>query len=584
MKLELLKGSRTRILATLILAIAAIFVVRLFYLQILQHDHYVTIAKQTQESRFTIPASRGEIYAMNGDTPDQLVLNESVYTVFADPFTVDDKAKVVDSLKQIAGGNVRPNFDQLLDLKQTRYQVLANKLTRTQADKLKALNLSGIGFQEVSQRVYPEGTLASQILGFVDTNGAGQYGVEQYENDALNGKDGLLQAVTDVSKVPLTIGKDNTSIPAQNGKNLVLTVDRNVQSQVESVLAADMQKLGVKNGSVLVMDPNNGKVLAMANNPTFDPANYGQVADVADFNNNTISAPYEPGSDVKTYTLATGIDKGVVKASDTYNNTDHIKVDDITVSNATLGHTGNITFQTALLYSLNTGFVTVAERLGDGTNITKSARDIMYDYFHNRFGLGSLTGIELANEQAGTVISPDDPSGQGNAVRYSNMAFGQGLDATLIQVASGFSAIVNGGDYYKPTVINGYMADDGTFQKVADPKPLRANIIEKSTSDQIKEATHDARAESFPNIDKRGYYIGGKTGTSQVIINGQYSTTETVGTYLGFGGGSEDSPQYVIMVQVSGKDQILGGAQQALPIFTDISNWMLGYLKIQPKG
>jgi len=584
MKLELLKGSRTRILAAVILAIVAIFVVRLFYLQVIQHDYYVGLAKQEQQSRFVIPASRGEIYAMNGDTPAQLVLNESVYTVFADPVTVDDKAKVVDSLRQIAGGNVRPNFDQLLDLKNSRYQILANKLSRTQADKLKALDLHGIGFQQVSQRVYPEGSLASQILGFVDTNEQGQYGIEQYENDALKGKDGLLQAVTDVSNVPLTIGNDNISIPKQDGKNIVLTVDRNIQSHVESTLAADMQKEGVKNGSVLVMDPNTGKVLAMANNPTYDPANYGQTADVADFNNNTISAPYEPGSDVKTYTLATGIDKGVVKASDTYDNTDHIKVDDITVSNATLGHTGNITFQTALLYSLNTGFVTVAERLGDGTNITKSARDIMYDYFHNRFGLGNLTGIELANEQPGTVISPDDPNGQGNAVRYSNMAFGQGLDATLIQVASGFSAIVNGGNYYKPTIINGYIGDDGSFQEVATPKPIRSNIIQKTTSDQIKEATHDARAQSFGRTDKQGYYIGGKTGTSQVIINGQYSTSETIGTYLGFGGGSEDSPQYVIMVQVSGHDQILGGAQQALPIFTDISNWMLDYLKIQPKG
>lgn len=583
MKLELLKGSRTRILAAVILAIVAIFVVRLFYLQVIKHDYYVGLAKAEQESRFVIPASRGEIYAMSGADTVPMVMNETVYTVFADPVTVNDKAKVVDTLRQVAGGNVRTDFDKLLDNKNSRYQILATKLTRVQADKIKAADLSGIGFQAVSQRVYPEGGLGAQILGFVDTTGQGQYGLEGYENNALKGVDGYLKAVTDVNNVPLTIGNDNISQPAQNGKNIVLSIDRNVQSHVESTLATDMQKLGVKDGSVLVMDPNTGKVLAMANNPTYDPANYGQTADAADFNNNTISAPYEPGSDVKTYTLATGIDKGVVKASDTYNNTDHIKVDDITVSNATLGHTGNITFQTALLYSLNTGFVTVAERLGDGTNITKSARDIMYDYFHNRFGLGSLTGIELANEQPGTVISPDDPSGQGNAVRYSNMAFGQGLDATLIQVASGFSAIVNGGNYYKPTVINGYMTDGG-FQEVPTPKPLRANIIQKSTSDQIKVATHDARAVSFGKTDKPGYYVGGKTGTSQVVVNGQYSNTETVGTYLGFGGGSEDSPQYVIMVQVSGQGQELGGAQQALPIFTDISNWMLDYLKIQPKG
>jgi cell division protein FtsI/penicillin-binding protein 2 len=566
-----------------ILAIVAIFVVRLFYLQVVKHDYYVGLAKQEQESRFVIPASRGEIYAKSGSTPVQLVMNETVYTVFADPATVKDKSKVIDTLRQIAGGNVRPDFDKLLDKKGSRYEVLANKLTKVQADKMKAVDLNGIGFQAVSQRVYPEKGLAAQILGFVDTTGQGQYGLEGYENSALKGKDGLLQAVTDVSNVPLTIGNDNIRIPKQDGKNIVLSVDRNVQQHVEDALVAGLKKNGAKKGSVLVMDPNNGKVLAMANLPTYDPAAYNQVGDVADFNNDTISAPYEPGSDVKTYTLATGIDKNVVKASDTYNNTDHIQVGDITVSNATLGHTGNITFQTALTWSLNTGFVTVAERLGDGTNITKSARDVMYDYFHNRLGLGSLTGIELANEAPGTVISPDAPDGQGNAVRYSNMAFGQGLDATLIQVATGFSALVNGGNYYKPTVIDGYMTD-GIFDQNAAPQPLRANVVAKSTSDQVKIATHDARAVSFGRTDKAGYYVGGKTGTSQVIINGQYSNNETIGTYLGYGGGSIDSPRYVIMVQVSGADQVLGGAQDALPIFTDISNWMLDYLKIQPKG
>jgi cell division protein FtsI/penicillin-binding protein 2 len=583
MKLELLKGSRTRILAAVILAIVAIFVVRLFYLQVVKHDYYVGLAKQEQESRFVIPASRGEIYAKSGSTPVQLVMNETVYTVFADPATIKDKAKVVDTLRQIAGGNVRTDFDKLLDKKGSRYEVLANKLTKVQADKMKAADLNGIGFQAVSQRVYPEKGLAAQILGFVDTTGQGQYGIEGYENSALKGTDGLLQAVTDVSNVPLTIGNDNIRIPKQDGKNIVLSVDRNVQQHVEDALAAGLKRSGAKKGSALVMDPNTGKVLAMANLPTYDPANYNQVTDVANFNNDTISAPYEPGSDVKTYTLATGIDKNVVKASDTYNNTDHIQVGDITVSNATLGHTGNITFQTALTWSLNTGFVTIAERLGDGTNITKSARDVMYDYFHNRLGLGSLTGIELANEAPGTVISPDAPDGQGNAVRYSNMAFGQGLDATLIQVASGFSALVNGGNYYKPTIIDGVI-NNGDFVQDKAPVPLRTNVVAKSTSDQVKTATHDARATSFGRTDKAGYYVGGKTGTSQVIINGQYSNDETIGTYLGYGGGSINSPRYVIMVQVSGADQKLGGAQDALPIFTDMSNWMLDYLKIQPKG
>lgn len=579
MNLELQKGSRSRILAAVILGVVAIFVLRLFYLQVIQYQHYVGLATQEQQSRFIIPASRGRIYAKSGSTPVPMVMNEKVYTVFVDPVTITNKDKVVETMRKVAGGNMRTDFDKLLDKTDTRYQIIATKLTRVQADKIKNEGLHGVGFQEVSQRVYPEGSLGAQILGFVNNAGVGNYGVESYADKDLSGTDGLLQVVTDISNVPLTIGNNNIREPKKDGKDIVLTIDRNVQSQVEASLAAGLEKTGAKKGSAIVMDPRTGKILAMANLPTYNPAEYNKVEDVAVFNNNTISAPYEPGSDVKTFTLATGIDKNVVKASDTYNNTDSINIAGTSIGNATKGHTGIISFQTALTWSLNTGFVTIAQRLGDGQNITRGARDTMYEYFHNRFRLGQKTGVELANEASGTVIAPDEV--QGNAFRYSNMAFGQGLDATLIQVASGFSALVNGGDYYKPTVVDGYMVN-GEFQQNAAPTPLQASVVRKSTSDQIKTATHDARAYAFGYKDKQGYYVGGKTGTSQVSASGGYSSTETIGTYLGFGGG--DETEYVIMVEVSGKDQVLQGARDALPIFTDISNWMIDYLKIHPKG
>lgn len=580
MKLELLRGSRSRILATLIFVIMAIFVGRLFYLQIIQHNHYVELAQEEQLSQFKLPASRGAIYAKNGTEPVQLVMNEKVYTVFVDPVVVDDKPKVVDVMRKIAGGNVRTDFDKLIDRRDTRYQIIATKVTRIQADKIKAEGLHGVGFQEVSQRVYPEGQLAAQVLGFVNTEGIGNYGVESALNDELTGKDGVLKTVTDVSNIPLTIGNNNVRIPAINGKNIVLSIDRNVQSHAEQALAAGLQRTGADHGSVLVMNPKTGRVLAMANLPTYNPGEYYKVEDAAAFNNGTISAPYEPGSDVKTFTMATGIDKGVVKADDTYNNTDYIEVDDRTITNATKGHTGVITFQTALTWSLNTGFVTVAQRLGNGKEITLKARQTMYEYFHDKFRLGKKTGIELANEARGTVISPDEVDG--NAVRYSNMSFGQGLDATMIQVASGFSAMINGGNYYKPTILDGYIDDDGKYHQNPNPSPIESSIIAKSTSDQMRVMMQTARASSFGYLDKAGYSIGGKTGTSQVIVNGEYSDTETIGTYLGYGGA--DSPEYVIMIEVSGKDKQLQGARDALPIFTDISNWMLDYLKIQPKG
>jgi len=580
MNLHLQKGSRSRILAAAIFIIVAIFVGRLFYLQVIQHDYYVGLAEEEQVTRLKIPASRGLIYAKNGDEPVQLAMNETVYTVFADPQTITDKEKVVEVLRNVAGGNVRTGFDTFLDRKESRYQILATKLSRVQADKIKEEGLSGVGFQAVSQRIYPEGSLAAQVLGFVNTEGVGNYGIEGYMDDQLKGVDGKLESVTDVSKVPLTIGNRNVNIPAKNGANVVLSLDRNIQSHVEQALKAGLERTGATEGSVLVMDPRNGKVMAMANSPTYSPAEYYKVEDAAAFNNGAISTPYEPGSSIKTYTLATGIDKGVVRASDTYNNTDSIKIgDNYVVGNATLGQTGIISFQHALTWSLNTGFVTIAQRLGDGKSVTRESRDTMYEYFHDRLRLGEKTGIELANEAKGSVFSPDEV--QGNSVRYATMSFGQGLDTTLIQVASGFSALINGGDYYKPTIIDGYMTDEG-FEQVKTPEPIERGVVAKSTSDQILHATQQARASSFGQFDKPGYYIGGKTGTSQVSDAGGYSDTETIASYLGYGGG--DQTEYVIMVRVSGKDKILQGARDALPIFTDISNWMLDYLKIQPKG
>jgi cell division protein FtsI/penicillin-binding protein 2 len=582
MQLDLKIGSRPRILAILTLVIMAIFVIRLFYLQIIQHDYYVTQANKEQLKQLVIPAKRGEIYAMDAGSPVKLVLNETVYTVFADPKVVDKPQEMTDLIHKVAGGNARSDLDALLAKKESRYQILATKVTRKQAELMKKSHLKGLGFQEETQRVYPEGQLAAQTLGFVDGEGKGRYGVEQQLDQRLTGSNGLLQSVTDVSNVPLTIGNNNINKPAKNGDNVVLTVDRNVQAYSERALADGLKKSKATNGSVMVMDPQSGKVLAMANLPTYNPAEFNKVQDAAAFNNGTVSAPYEPGSDVKTLTMATGLDKGVVEPNSTYNNTDSIKIEDRTITNATKGQTGNITFQHALNYSLNTGFVTVAERLGDGNNITRGARDIMYDYFHNKFGLGQLTGIEVAGEVQGTVIPPTDPDG--GAVRYSNMAFGQGLDVTMVQVCAAFGTIINGGTYYTPTVLGGTMNDDGTTFTPAAAKPAKQNVVASATSSKVRAMIHEARSAFYAAQDKKGYYVGGKTGTSQTIENGKYVDNQTVGTYLGFGGDSEATPRYVIMVQVSGKGMNLAGNTDALPIFTDISNWMLDYLKLQPKG
>jgi cell division protein FtsI/penicillin-binding protein 2 len=235
--------------------------------------------------------------------------------------------------------------------------------------------------------------------------------------------------------------------------------------------------------------------------------------------------------------------------------------------------------QTALEWSLNTGFVTIAERLGDGTSITRTARDTMYQYFHDRLGIGTLTGIELANEAPGSLAAPS--TSEGNAVKYANVSFGQGMDATMVQVASGFSALINGGTYYKPTVISGSM-NDGQYVAKDTVPPVATGIVSADTSNTLRAMMQQARRSAFGSQDKAGYSIGGKTGTAQVAVPGGYSKTESIGSYLGYGG--TDTPEYVIMVAVSGKDKAFQGSTHAMPIFNDISGWMIDYLKIQPKG
>lgn len=578
MKSKLKKMSRTNILGLALLLAFSAIVVRLFQLQIIDNEKYLALADAEQMKRFEIPAQRGLIYAMDGKTPTKLVMNESIYTVFADPQMIkdDEKSEIISKIKEVAGGNVRDGLESLLDKKESRYQILATKISRKQAEMIKESDFTGIGFQETSQRVYPEGQLASQVLGFVNSEG-GQYGIEGALNDELSGKDGQLKTVTDVSGVPLTIGSRDIDTPAEDGKNVVLSIDRNIQAQAEKILKNKLESSGAKDGSVIVMDPQTGKVMAMANYPTYNPAEFSTVTDASVFMNGTATSAHENGSVIKSLTMAIGIDTGVVSPSDTYYNKDFVEIEDRTIKNAVLGHTGMVTFQTAMNYSLNTGMVEIASRLGGG-QINKTARDTMYNYYHDRFGLGEKTGVEVYEEK-GTVISPENA--EGNAVRYSNMSFGQGMNTTMIQGASAFSSIINGGTLYKPIVINGEITSSGEY-KQADAEVRQENVIKSTTSDQIRDVLVTARNSVGTTNDLAGYRVGGKTGTSETIENGVYVDYQTIGSYLGFGG--NNTPKFVIMVAVSGAGQNLQGTQDAGPIFTELSNWMLTYLKIQPEG
>ena len=569
--------SRASIMALGIISAFAIIIVRLFWLQVLNAQKYKALANNEQMKQYEIPASRGLIYAMNGNKMSKLVMNETVYTLFIDPqeYNKNKKDEIINTLKQVAGGNLVSGFEKLFD-KNNRYQVLGRKLSRTQAEKIKEKKYSGIGFTPETRRVYPEGALASQILGFVNSSG-GNYGIEASFNKQLTGKNGTLKTTTDVFGNSLMIGSNDVDIPAQNGENILLSIDRNIQAKAEKTLKDKMAEFGIKNGSVVVLDPSNGKVMAMANYPTYDPANYGAVKNASDFNNNVTMMPFENGSVIKALTMAMGINEGVASADGTYYNTDKVKIEDRTIKNAVLGHTGQITFQTAINYSLNTGMVEIAKRLGNGT-INKTARDKMYEYYYDRFGLGKGTGIEVS-ESAGIVIPPD--SAEGNAVRYSNMSFGQGMDTTMLQTATAFSSIVNGGVLYQPSLIAGTVDSNDNIKK-KDSVVRNSNSVSSDSSKQMRDILVKARKSVNPPKDLPGYRIGGKTGTSETLVNGKYVENQTIGSYVGFGG--NNSPKFVIMVSVWSEGKNIQGNIHAQPIFTEISNWLLNYLNVKPGG
>lgn len=566
--------------------IMAVFVGRLFYLQVIEHRHYSEEAKNIQVQPLVIVPKRGEIYAKDGDGVVPLVLNEKVYTLFADPTEVRNPTETASALRSIVGGELENNAESLLrsDDASVRYRILARHVSQTQADLISARQLPGIGLQQTSRRVYPEGSLAAQTLGFVDATGKGQYGIEGALNTRLAGKPGLLETVTDVSKIPLTIGADDIDTPAVNGDSVVLTIDRTVQLKAEEILKAGLEKVKAKTGSLLIMNPHDGSVMAMASYPTYDPSTYSTVEDYSLFQNRIVSAPYENGSVVKTLVVAAGIDSGAITTNSTFSDpTGCTKVEDRMICNIPEDpKLMNATMEDLLRYSLNTGSVFVARQMGGGT-LNKTARDKLYHYFHDQFRFGQLTGIEQDGESGGIIISPNEQ--EGNNVRYSNMVFGQGMEQTMVQTTAAFISVINGGTYYQPRLVGGVRHDDGTITN-KEPVVLNPHVVSPQAAAQTTQLIVQGRKKgSFGYLDPPGYMIGGKTGTAQIIDpkTGTYIYEDTIGSYLGFGGVSR--PEYAIMIRVD-DSKLPGnhGSAAAAPIFNDMNSWMLDYLQLKPAG
>ena len=575
-------AKRARMIYSGLLFLTVIFVVRLFYLQVIKHDYYHKAALQSQLKQYEIPAERGTIYAYDGEESTPLVLNEKKYTLFADPKYVKDSLKEASEITKIIGGDTNKISD-LLKTPGLRYVILAKKLSREQSDKLNKLSFNGIGTREESYRTYPDGSLAAQLLGFVNDDGKGQYGLEEDLNSKLGGTPGELKAITDAQGVPLVSNKDNIQTDPKSGDRVQLTIDIGVQKQLEDILKAGLDHAKSKSGSALIMDMTTGAIKAMANYPTYDPSKLADITDLSALNNPVVDSPLEVGSIMKPLTAAAAINQGVITKDTTYYDPAKIPIDGVVVSNVEEdGGPGTKSIGDLLRLSLNTGAVYMLQQMGGG-QINKQARDTWHDYMVNHFGFGTLTGIEQAGEIKGTVPDPD--SGNGLNITYANTAFGQGMSATILQMAAAYAGAVNGGQYYQPHLVES-TTDSSGKKVITQPKVLRSVVSAKTSADvaSLMEYVFDSNHSFYgmPHMPD-GYTIGGKTGSAQIANPaGGYYTDRFTGTFAGFVGG--DTPQYVILVRVN-EPGIGGfaGAQTEAPIFSNLATMLINNYGVTPK-
>jgi cell division protein FtsI/penicillin-binding protein 2 len=555
-------ANRLKFIYGILLVVFLVFVLRLFYLQVIKHDYYKKSAFAGQFKEYEIPAERGVILAMDGDNETPIVLNEVVYTVFVDPKYIADVPSTSEKVASIIGGD-RAKFEDQMKL-DTRYAVLAKKVSKENAKKIDELNIKGLGTREDTQRVYPQGSMAAQILGFVDDEGTGKYGVEQYLDEQLKGKNGQLKAITDAQGVPLVSNDDNVLVEPKNGDRVTLTIDLSMQKRAEDLLKAHLAEVKSSTGSLLIMDPNTGEVKAMANYPTYNPAEFYKVEDAKLFNNSTVSEPIEVGSVMKTLTVAAALDSGVVAPTTTYYDPSFYKIGDATVKNVEEdGGAATRSISDILSFSLNTGATYLLMQMGGG-EINEQGRVAWHDYLANKYMFGKQTGIEQGYEAEGYVPSPTD--GFGLDIQYANTTFGQGLNITPIQMLSAFSSTINGGTYYQPHIV-----------KTAQPKVVKEGVVSRELSDILRDMHENSVAKNYTFLKKDGQYrVGGKTGTAEIPMpQGGYYEDRFNGTFVGYVGG--DKPEYAIMVTIiEPKVNGYAGRAAAAPLFGKTVDMLIG--------
>jgi len=545
-------------LSAVVIGIVLLLIGQLVRWQVVEHERFLEVAAaEHRQARILIPR-RGVIVDRNGRP---LAMNVVTYDVSAAPNLISDPYLVADRLWPLLG---RPR-DELINLfsQDVLYVPLGQDVPMTVGETIMGWGFGGITVEPSPHRFYPEGSLAAHVLGLVNAAGRGYYGVEGFYNDLVEGEEGVLHGERDPWGEIIPIGESQWQ-PPREGRGLVLTIDRDIQFMVEQELAAAVERYQAQGGTIIVMNPNTGAILALASYPTYNPNTFYEVEDEHLFTDPASGDHYEPGSVFKVITLAAGLDAGIITPDTPFFDSGAIEVGGQVIRNWDKRSHGNVTMSDVLILSLNTGAAHVSTSLG---------AERFYAYVR-RFGFGLKTEVELAGEVPGSVRVPGDP--EWHESDLGTNAFGQGLAVTPLQMITAVSAIANHGLLPRPYVV----AQIVDQEQVITTRPYLRQAVSPETAQEMTEmmvavVERGAKLAAVP-----GYRIAGKTGTSQMPIPGGYDEKSTIASFVGFG--PADDPQFIVLVKIVKPTTSPWGAEVAAPVFKRIAEQLFLMMGIPP--
>jgi cell division protein FtsI/penicillin-binding protein 2 len=542
----------------------AVIVAQLVRFQVLKYSALKEEAARQRTWEISVPSPRGYITDVHGHI---LAMDVVQWTISASPPLVNDPAELSE---QLAGLLNMPKDELYAQLDaDANWIPIANHVDQEAGEAILDLNASGISCDPEPLRVYPEGRLGCHVLGIVNDTGDGFYGVEGYHNQLLKGVVGTeaVEQGPGGEKLPLPPQIHN---PPRAGASLILTVDRNIQYIVEEELKRALDEYDAESGTVIVMNPKTGAILAIANYPTCDPNNFAKddlnlLADPA------VSSMWEPGSIFKIVTWAAGLDSGTISPGTSVYDKGAIEVGGRIIQNWDRQGYGEVTMTDGLVHSLNTVAAFISTSLG---------KERFYTYLR-RFGFGTLTGVDLASEGPGMVKLPGDsnwfPSDLGTN------SFGQGVAVTPMQMIAAAAAVANRGILMKPYIVHQYIVTDegGEGQRLIQVEPMAVRrAISQETAQTLNDMLVQVIEEGSTKAQVPGYRIAGKTGTAQIPTPYGYHPTDTIASFVGWA--PADDPQFIVLIKLDKPQASPWGTQTAAPAFGAIAERLLVYLQIPP--